>query len=567
MWYNMSMFSRQLVKDILKKELIVEGDRILVAFSGGPDSLCLLLLLLEIKKKLNFDIICVHVNHGFRQEAIDDEKFCKSFCETRNVKYISFKFDCNAIANTYKLSPEEAGRIARYTAFGQVFQSLRREGIAAASIKLATGHHMNDQAETLLMRMLRGTGVRGLAGIGEKACTMIEGLVAIRPLLGLQKKEILEILRQGGYNYCIDHTNSESKYLRNKIRNWLIPDLQEHYNPKVIESLSRLSTNCKDMWGFLNEHAEKAFRDAVEVATENNVIMDVLKLKNTHKIVRALCLDKAYEQIRTGRKLPEDLVSERQDVSDLKSYPEAIISVDIQQGMGLSAYHYEVWDRLLDSDNPSFTMDLPDQIVACRQYDKVKLFKAVTDDENQINSAEQETMKRSEISVNEMFAEIRNNNKTEVMQLPIAIVSQKDVSSKEENMKKNIAHVASNERVNYSNSHSLKYSLKYTIFFDSAQLDNLEKSDGPMKLRHRLAGDYIKLKGGGRKKLQNYFVDEKIPRHERDKVWLLACGRRIIWSCYGENSRFHGDFKTRLDRAMNLDINEKSVEKIEIIIR
>ena len=219
------------IRDTIKENgLIKRGDRVLLALSGGPDSLCLLHVLNDLQSMLGFSLSALHVNHCIRGEAADaDEAFLIEHCRALGVELFTERVDVPALAKESGKTEEECGRDIRY-------KLLKAKGFD----KIAVAHNKNDQAETVLMRIIRGTGVKGLAGMEY----MREDGV-IRPLLDTDRAEIEKYCEDNNLNPRIDATNSETEYTRNKIRLELIPYLKE-YNPNIIDSLTRLSNSARD---------------------------------------------------------------------------------------------------------------------------------------------------------------------------------------------------------------------------------------------------------------------------------------------------------------------------------
>ena len=192
--------------------MISQGDFIAVGVSGGADSVCLLLLLCELKQEYGLELHAVHINHGIRREAFKDQEFVENLCRRLKVPWITFSEDVQGMAEKESMSLEEAGRIIRYRCFQKVLD-MHGGG------KIAVAHHQNDQAETILYRMSRGTGIQGLKGMEA-----VRGDV-IRPLLCLKKTEILKYLKEKGQSWMEDASNEDNTFARNKIRNQVIPAL------------------------------------------------------------------------------------------------------------------------------------------------------------------------------------------------------------------------------------------------------------------------------------------------------------------------------------------------------
>ncbi len=221
---------KKVLSYIRDNELIRCKDKILVALSGGPDSICLLNILFELKEELNIEIAAAHLNHLLRgQDSFDDEEYVINVCSRMGIKCFVKRVDINEYSKQQKLSSEMAGRNARYDFFDEI---LNKEGFD----KVATAHNANDQAETILFRLMRGTGLEGLGGIKVSRDDKI-----IRPILCLSRKEVEEYVELKQLNPRIDKTNFEKIYNRNKIRLDILPYMKENFNEDIIQTLNRMS--------------------------------------------------------------------------------------------------------------------------------------------------------------------------------------------------------------------------------------------------------------------------------------------------------------------------------------
>ena len=205
-------------------KMLEKGDKVVVGLSGGADSVCLFLILEELRKKIGFEILAVHVNHGIRgEEAKADEEFVKTLCEKKEIPCRSVSVDIPKMAVEYRMSEEEAGRTARREIFEQAAEEW-------GGTRIALAHHQDDNAETFFLHLARGSGLRGLGGIYP-----VNGMY-IRPLLCVGRKEIEDYLKGREMSYCIDATNMEDAYMRNRIRNHVIPYFKENINEKMSKS-------------------------------------------------------------------------------------------------------------------------------------------------------------------------------------------------------------------------------------------------------------------------------------------------------------------------------------------
>ena len=251
--------------DIEKYGMIKDGDRVLVALSGGPDSVYLLCYLLEIRESRALTLFAAHVNHNLRgAESDGDEAFCRDLCGRFGVPLEVLSADVKKAAKEAGKGVEEAARDIRYAFFEKTADRF-------ACDKIALAHNADDNAETVIWNITRGSGVKGISGIPP-----VRGRI-IRPLIGLPKSEIKESLEKRGIEYRVDSTNEETVYTRNKIRRRVIPELKE-LNPSFLEAVSRLSEAAREDERFICEAAAAVETDdvseiaALPKALKNRVI-------------------------------------------------------------------------------------------------------------------------------------------------------------------------------------------------------------------------------------------------------------------------------------------------------
>lgn len=262
------------VLDYIKKNnLIRENDKILVAVSGGPDSICLLNILYNIKERLKIELYVAHVNHLIRKEAKSDAEFVKEFCDSKNIEFFYKECDVKEKAQTEKISTEEAGRNARYEFFEEIANKYSIN-------KIAIGHNKNDLAETLIMNILRGTGTQGLKAILNKNGKYI------RPLLDVDREKIEEYCEKNNLKPRIDLTNFENNYTRNKIRNIVIPYVKKEFNQNIVETLTRLSQIVTEEQDFINLEVEKAYKKILLSEESENIKISGKKFVEIHTAIQ-----------------------------------------------------------------------------------------------------------------------------------------------------------------------------------------------------------------------------------------------------------------------------------------
>ena len=254
---------KMVLKNIIDYDLIFPGDNIVIGLSGGPDSMALLYCLLEARKSLEFNLIIAHVNHGVRgDEAFADQKFVESKAKELNILHYSKSVDMVQYGKDKGITAEEAGRELRYGFFREI---LKNHGGG----KIAVAHNKNDQAETLLMRIMRGTGLDGLKGMDFKVGDII------RPILNINRFDIEEYIKKNNIETVLDKTNLLPIYSRNKVRLELIPYIEENFNPNLINALWRLSQISNLDSSFLENTAKEKYDNIMKSEIGGKVILDI----------------------------------------------------------------------------------------------------------------------------------------------------------------------------------------------------------------------------------------------------------------------------------------------------
>ena len=242
------MLEKKIFNTIQQYQLIKPNDAILVAVSGGPDSVCLLNCLFHLKEQLQIKEIAVaHVNHMLREEAEEETQFVKKICENSKIRFFVKYVDIKKIAQLNKCGEEETGRKERY----QFFEEIAKKNDFQ---KIAIAHNQNDNAETVLMHLLRGSGISGLSGIQPYR----DGKY-IRPLIQSSREEIEVYCQKHHLEPKYDKSNEDNHYTRNRIRNQLIPFLQENFNSNIIGSLNRLSTQVLQEEQYMKKVVEDVY--------------------------------------------------------------------------------------------------------------------------------------------------------------------------------------------------------------------------------------------------------------------------------------------------------------------
>ncbi|MFO7748938.1 MAG: tRNA lysidine(34) synthetase TilS [Desulfobacteraceae bacterium] len=305
---------------IARHGMIQNQDSILVGISGGPDSVALLLLLAEISQNHVITLAAAHVNHQLRGEEADrDEAFVKTLAEKLQIPFFSTRVDVNRIAGEEKRSIEETARKVRYTFFREICAG---EGMS----KLALGHTRDDNAELILMNLLRGSGATGLSGIPP----VREGWI-IRPFMELEKQALVDFLKTRNQAYVVDTSNHDPAFLRNRIRNSLIPLLQKEYNPNIIDALNRMSRIITEENLWMENQTVHHFNRIITGQSQDRVTLSTELLNNLDPALARRVMRKAVKTVK----------------KDLKR---------------ITALHIDDAAKLARSEIPGKSLDLPGRI-------------------------------------------------------------------------------------------------------------------------------------------------------------------------------------------------------------
>ena len=279
------------VLDLIRRDNLIEkNDKVLLGVSGGPDSIAMLHVLNKLSKELDFEIVVAHVNHGIRAEAEEDEQYVEKWCQKLGVNFFAGHFKVEELAKQQKLGVEEMGRKVRYDFFDEI-------ALKTGSNKIAIAHNKNDNAETIIMNIMRGSGSKGLCGIASKQGKYI------RPLIECSREEIEEYCKKENLEPKIDKTNFENEYTRNKIRNIVIPYIKEEFNPSIIDSLKRLSEIMEEQEEYIENEAEKQYKNVLDQEIKLNeneyniVVLDLKKFNDLPKLIEKKVILKAIQRI------------------------------------------------------------------------------------------------------------------------------------------------------------------------------------------------------------------------------------------------------------------------------
>ncbi|MBE7035547.1 MAG: tRNA lysidine(34) synthetase TilS [Ruminococcaceae bacterium] len=417
---------------IFQHSLIAKGSKVLVALSGGADSVCLLHVLRVLCDEMSFTLYAAHLNHGLRGEEADhDEAFVANLCKTWGIPLFTRRLAVKFLAEQEGCGLEEAGRKARYAFFAELLEE-------HAIDVVATAHNSCDNVETVIMRLMRGTGINGLAGIPHR-----NGHV-VRPLLDVSREEIEDYCREADISYCLDSTNQDTEFTRNRVRHMLLPMIEESFNPNFKKNFQEQIGLYADCASFIQRETEKLF-------------------------------------VRHVRQMPGGCCLECEPLA--KEEPFLVMQL-------LHALLSEL------SGQKEINMQA------------VQAVKAITD--NQTGSVQITRTLVAEVCYGVLY--IRQDRKEQ----PFCY----DINGKEE-----LIISETGDRICIREPRIVSDEPGQKIYVDAKKLAGKK-----LQVRSRRTGDYFYPTGmEGKKSLQDYFVDKKIPHFMRQFVPILSADDDIVW--------------------------------------
>jgi len=269
--------------------MLRRGDKVLVGVSGGPDSVTLLNALNSLRKEYALEIVVAHLDHKFRgEESRSDRRFCEDLAKAYGLEIVSGEIDVPKIASEKGISSEEAARFERYDFFKR---TAGKKGIQ----KIAVGHNADDQAETVLMRLMRGAGMAGLGGMNPVK-DMGEFQV-IRPLMEVTRKEIEEFVKENKLCFRRDSSNEKDIFTRNRVRRSLIPFLEKEFNPNIKEVLANTAENLRAENEFLEKFSRRKFNGMSRVRA-SGISINLKKLKEQPDAIRKRVMRAALQELK-----------------------------------------------------------------------------------------------------------------------------------------------------------------------------------------------------------------------------------------------------------------------------
>lgn len=278
------MLTTTLLRTLRRHSMVEAGERVLVGLSGGPDSVALTHALDALRAELRFDLVVAHLDHGLRESSAEDEAFCRELASSLELPFVSGRAEVATKARREKRSVEDAARAARY-------EFLFREATRLRCRRIAVGHTMDDQAETLLMRLTRGSGRRGLASAypvmtpGEWIHVGDDPAAVIRPLIDVRREQVIDYLAEHGLGYRLDPSNDDRRFTRNRLRHDVIPWLAKELNPRLVETLARSAALLRDEEDFLELQARQAF-STIATSRGEEIRLSISALVDVHPALR-----------------------------------------------------------------------------------------------------------------------------------------------------------------------------------------------------------------------------------------------------------------------------------------
>lgn len=455
---------KKVLEYVKKYRMIEQGDTIVAGISGGADSVCLLFMLLEIRKQISFKIEAVHINHGIRQDAEKDAEFVRALCKKWSIPFCLVKENVKKRAKEHGVSEEEEGREVRYQSFESVLGD--RKG------RIAVAHNSNDRAETMLFHLFRGTGLTGLSGIRP-----VNGKV-IRPLLCLRRDEIEDFLEGRKISFCQDSTNMLDIYTRNRIRHHILAYAEKEICQGTVSNMNRAADHLLCAEKYIKKQVRAAMERCIQTEEEQEKLMiKIPQLFMEDEYLRGRILLE-WIALAAGRK-------KNITAAHIKSI-ETLFA-----GMGNKEIH------------------LPYGLTVYKKYDL-----------GMIQRKDQAALSMGQEKKESEFA--------------IAIPSSVEVPG--------LGRV---EFTTFSHKDSQNIPEKtYTKWFD------YDKITSSVMFRTKKPGDYLTINNKmGHKSLQDYFVNEKIPKEDRNKMYLLTEGPHVMWIPgyrISEYYKIHKDTRTIL---------------------
>lgn len=461
--YNYRMNIDQRVLDtIAKYSMIRPGDHLLVGLSGGPDSTCLLHMLHRLGSNLNTSLSAIYIDHQLRPSETPDEiSFCEQTCSRLDIPFTAIQIDVKGYSNDNRLNTHEAAREMRYEIF-------RKHAAEINAQKIALGHNADDQAETIIMRLLRGTGPSGLSGIPP-----VRGNI-IRPIIETSREEIMSMLNAEGINFVIDSSNLKDVYTRNRIRSSIMPAMKR-INKSFLSVLERTTEIFRDEESYFEIQVTKSLMTLIRSKTDTRIELLLVPLESMHTAILRRILRRAVDETR-----------------DLR---------------GISFLHIEEIVKLIKTSASGARIYLPGGLRVIKDYSTL------------IMTSESPAV---------MDEYIMDSPSEVILRDASCIITATQLSMDEYNKD--------------------QHRPATTAYINAAKIL------WPLVIRRRQNGDLFYPLGMSKsKKLQDFFVDAKVPRDERDTVPIVTSNNNIVWVA-----------GHRIDDRYKVEKSTESILKFEI---
>ena len=279
-----------IVREYFDTGIIKDNDTLLVALSGGMDSMCLIDAFYKLKSEFNFNLIAIHINHGIRgKEADRDLLFVEDYCKSMGIKLITEKVNAVKLSDDEGLTIEEAARKLRYEILEKIWKKLSSKN-SAADVYILVAQHERDQVETVIHNMVRGTGIKGIAGMKKQNGNIL------RPLLDIKKSEIEKFVDKYDVPYVVDSTNDDEKYTRNFIRKQII-DKIEKINKSASTHIAELAKYANEVNEYIESQSSKAYENAVLKEDKNTIVLNLTKFRLCEKIIKAGIIREVFNRL------------------------------------------------------------------------------------------------------------------------------------------------------------------------------------------------------------------------------------------------------------------------------
>jgi len=445
--------------------MIGTGDSVLVGVSGGPDSIALLHIILSLAQRFSLRVAVAHLNHCLRQKDSDDDaEFVASLARKLDLPCYIKKEDVRKYRLEKKLSLEEAARIVRYRFFESIAEKYMFN-------KIALGHNADDNAELVIMNLLRGSGPVGISGIPP-----VRNGEIIRPLIKLTKSEILEFLAVNKLKFVSDKSNNDQRYLRNRIRHHLIPHLKSSYNKRIVETINRFASIIRSEEEWIDDLINPIFNKSVLTAENNSVTLSISSINKLHIAAQRRIIRKAIAEIKGNLRR-------------------------------ISFLHIDSVSSLLINSGHAFGhIDLPDRVWIKRDGDTVSFSRG----KRVLRDLDKKLSDENKLSFEYRILKPEAGFKEEIFPMSLLI--------------KELGLNIGFSKIEIENLSDIHHAGHNVAFFDT------DKLSFPLVLRNFRPGDRFQPFGmSGTQKVKKYFINNKVTRAQRAKCPILLSREKIMW--------------------------------------